>query len=89
MVHDIRLDHWLIMMIGRRRAISTSKIKNTTAIKKNRKEKGSRAELFGSNPHSNGEVFSRSLIVFFDKLVARVIIIIHNINVIRAEIVSK
>jgi hypothetical protein len=31
------------------------------ARRKNRREKGSRAEFFGSNPHSNGEVFSRSL----------------------------
>ena len=41
-------------------AISTSKIKKVTAIKKNRNEKwGRRVELFGSNPHSNGEEFSR------------------------------
>ena len=30
------------------------------ARRKNRKENGARAEFFGSNPHSNGEVFSRS-----------------------------
>lgn len=36
-------------------------------IKKNRKEKGSRDDDFGSNPHSNGDAFSRSTIVFFDK----------------------
>jgi hypothetical protein len=31
---------------------STSKIKNKRANKKNRREKGSRAEYFGENPHS-------------------------------------
>ena len=50
---------------GKRSVISTSKIKKIMAIKKNRSEKGSRADLFGSNPHSNGKLFSRSLIVFF------------------------
>lgn len=37
---------------ARRRAISKSKIKNSIAIKKNRKEKGRRGDLIGSNPHS-------------------------------------
>lgn len=45
---------------GRTKAISTSKIKKITANKKNRMEKGRRAEDFGSNPHSKGELFSRS-----------------------------
>lgn len=36
------------------------------AIIKNRNEKGSRAVLYGSNPHSNGEDFSRSLVVFLE-----------------------
>ena len=45
---------------GRRRTISISKTKNRTANRKNRREKGSRAEDLGSNPHSNGEDFSRS-----------------------------
>jgi hypothetical protein len=42
---------------GNSSAISTSKIMKITAIKKNRDEKGSRAEFFGSNPHSNGDLF--------------------------------
>ena len=50
---------------GSRRVISTSKIKKITAIKKNRKENGRRAVPLGSNPHSNGEFFSRSDKVFF------------------------
>jgi hypothetical protein len=47
-------------IIGNISAISTSKIKKIMAIRKNRKEKGSRDELRGSNPHSKGEFFSRS-----------------------------
>ena len=46
---------------GKRRTISTSKIKKIIANKKNRREKGNRADLIGSNPHSKGEFFSRSL----------------------------
>ena len=38
--------------MGRRRVISTSKIKKITAIRKNRREKGKRADPLGSNPHS-------------------------------------
>ena len=46
--------------IGISKAISISKTKKITANKKNRREKGSRAEFFGSNPHSKGLDFSRS-----------------------------
>lgn len=35
------------------------------ANKKNRREKGKRADLIGSNPHSNGDLFSRSEIPRF------------------------
>lgn len=51
---------------GNNKVISTSKIKKITAIRKNRKEKGSRADPLGSNPHSYGEFFSRSEIVFLE-----------------------
>lgn len=37
---------------GSNKVISTSKIKKITAIRKNRSEKGRRADLLGSNPHS-------------------------------------
>jgi len=37
-----------------------SKTRKITARRKNRSENGIRAEFFGSNPHSNGESFSRS-----------------------------
>lgn len=59
-----------MIIIGRIRAISTSKIKKIIVIRKNRKEKGSRDDDFGSNPHSNGEHFSRSASDFFDKIEA-------------------
>ena len=44
-----------------------------TAIKKNRDENGSRAEFFGSNSHSNRNLFSRSSLFFFQIRVARLI----------------
>lgn len=63
----------IVIGIGNRSAISTSKIMKITAIKKNRDEKGSRAEFLGSNPHSNGDLFSRSSLIFFEISVARII----------------
>ena len=53
--------------------ISTSKIKKITAIRKKRSEKGSRADPLGSKPHSKGEFFSRSIIVFLANKEARII----------------
>lgn len=53
-----------IIGVGRIRVISTSKIRKITAIKKNRKEKGIRADLLGSNPHSKADGFSRSCVFF-------------------------
>lgn len=48
------------LIAGKSKTISTSKIKKIIVIKKNRNEKGKRDFLLISNPHSNGEVFSRS-----------------------------
>ena len=65
----VHLRMFLILRIlasGKRRVISTSKIRKMIAIKKNRSEKGSRADPLGSNPHSKGEFFSRSLMVFLE-----------------------
>lgn len=45
---------------GKISVISTSKIRKITAIRKNRKENGIRADLLGSNPHSKADGFSRS-----------------------------
>lgn len=61
-------------------AISISKIKNSTAIKKNWIENGDRADLFGSNPHSNGDIFSRSFLDVFEIIVHNIISTIDTIN---------
>jgi len=50
------------------RAISISKTRKITANKKNRVEKGMRADLLGSNPHSKGELFSRSIEVRIERI---------------------
>jgi len=72
-VHDCKLEIWIIEANGKRRVISTSKIKKMTATRKNRNENGRRAVPFGSNPHSKGEFFSRSEVVFFDNKEAIII----------------
>jgi hypothetical protein len=65
-IHDLMFDVIMVIGIGSSSAISTSKIMKITAIRKNRDENGSRAEFFGSNPHSNGDLFSRSSLIFFE-----------------------
>ena len=72
-VHDWILEIWIIEARGSNKVISTSKIRKITAIKKNRRENGNRAVPFGSKPHSNGEFFSRSEMVFFDNKEAIII----------------
>lgn len=49
--------------VGIRRTISMSNTMKMIASRKNRIENGIRALWFGSNPHSNGDDFSRSFIV--------------------------
>jgi hypothetical protein len=75
---------WLkLIIIGKINTISTSKIKKIIAIKKKWREKGIRLGDWGSNPHSNGEFFSRSNWDFLAKKIDTVIIklvIIMNIN---------
>ena len=73
------------IIIGNSKVISTSKIKKITAIKKKWREKGSRAEDLGSNPHSKGDLFSRSIKVFFE-IKFTMIIIIMLIIIIRIAI---
>jgi len=46
---------------GISKTISMSNTKKMMASRKNRIENGIRDMWFGSNPHSNGEVFSRSM----------------------------
>lgn len=58
----------MVIIIGNIIVISTSKIKKMTAIRKNWIENGVRGDLFGSNPHSNGLLFSRSTILFLAKI---------------------
>jgi hypothetical protein len=56
---------------GIRRTISISNTIKIMANIKNRKENGTRALFFGSNPHSNGDVFSRSLLERVLRIFAR------------------
>lgn len=79
-----------IIINGIRRVISTSKIKKITAIKKNCKENGRRADLFGSNPHSKGLFFSRSIKVFFEIIIANIITMNEIIKIImEISIITK
>ena len=52
------------------------------AIRKNRRENGSRADPTGSNPHSKGDLFSRSMEVFLDNTVERNIMIPLRVKII-------
>lgn len=82
MVQIIIFDIFKIIIIGKIKAISTSKIKKIIVIKKNCIENGIRELVNGSNPHSNGEVFSRSLIDFLDKIEVIIMTIIEIIKII-------
>lgn len=64
--YQIKLEDFKEIIIGNKIVISTSKTKNKIAIKKKCKEKGNRPKILGSNPHSKGELFSRSLKDFFE-----------------------
>ena len=70
----------LILINGRIIVISISKIRNRMAIRKKCIENGIRADDLGSKPHSKGDIFSRSLIFFFERRLDRSIIII-DINI--------
>lgn len=58
---------WVAQGRGRSKAISRSNRRNRIATKKNRIEKGRRAEPSGSNPHSYGESFSGSGFIWASK----------------------
>lgn len=64
-VSVIGLREYIRIPKGRRSAISTSNTRKIIVIRKNRKENGLRDLLTGSNPHSKGESFSRSISDFF------------------------
>jgi len=56
--------------IGIKSTISISKTMKIIASRKNRIENGIRALWFGSNPHSNGEDFSRLVVARADVIQA-------------------
>lgn len=60
--------------------ISTSKIKKIIVIIKNWIEKDSRVRDLGSNPHSKGDIFSWSKLLFFE--------IINEIKIIKLVIIK-
>jgi len=76
---NILFDRSKIIGIGINKTISISKTIKITANKKNRVEKGIRAEFIGSNPHSNGDIFSRSL---FERVNVNFLIIINRVGII-------
>lgn len=81
------LELLIVIIIGRIKAISTSKIKKIIAIRKNRIEKGMRDVLNGWNPHSKGDIFSwfeKKYEFFFLKIVLKIITIkeIKKINMV-------
>jgi hypothetical protein len=58
------------------------------AIRKNRRENGSRADLFGSNPHSNGYLFSRSSNIFFDRIDVNIMTAVVNVSAIVVAVIA-
>lgn len=81
-------EEFKVKIIGKIKAISTSKIKKIIAIKKNRIEKGNREEFNGLNPHSKGEIFSCSKKFFFLRIEDKNITI-NEIKKIIKEIINK
>jgi len=70
-IHDLMFDINIVIGIGTNCEISTSKIINITAIRKNRYENSSRAEFFGSNPLSNGK-----LLLYFFRLLLLLLLLL-------------
>lgn len=71
--HEILLVKFKLIIDGKIKTISTSKIRKIIVIKKNCIENGAREEHFWSNPHSNEESFSRSNKDFFEKKIDNII----------------
>ena len=59
----VGLCSWMAHGRGSRRAISRSNSRKRMATRKNRIEKGNRADPRGSNPHSYGDSFSGSGVI--------------------------
>ena len=85
-IHDLMSDVNTVTGIGNISAISTSRIMKIMAIKKNRDEKGSRAELMGSDC-IRMEIISRSSSIFFGINVVNIITAGDNKMVIMAGFV--
>lgn len=83
-IQIVMFDVCITITMGRISAISTSNTKKIIVIKKNRSEKGNRAGDLGSNPHSKGEHFSRSVNDFFDSIDAAIITIDDSIKMVKA-----
>jgi hypothetical protein len=71
----------IIIGMGINKTISISNTMKMIANRKNRRENGMRAVWFGSNPHSNGDNFSRSEEVFIDNIIVIITIMAGTINV--------
>lgn len=76
----LKLKYLVIKIKGIKSVISISKIKKINLIMKKWTLKGKRFWEIGSNPHSNGEIFSRSWKDFFE--------IIKLIKINRGEIIK-
>lgn len=74
---------------GANNTISISNTIKIIARRKNRKENGIRALLFGSNPHSNGEDFSRFIDLRRDKIHAMKYTIMGIMTATKKEIVIR
>jgi len=79
-VHTFKLVKYILIKKGRIKAISTSKIINRIAIRKNRMEKGIFAGLKKLNPHSNGVDFSRQFFLFFENVLMTKIKIVLSVK---------
>lgn len=85
-VQILKFEEFNVIIKGKIKAISTSKIKKIIAIKKNRIEKGVRDDFIGLNPHSKGALFSRFNLVFRAKIEDSHITITEIIKNIKAKI---
>ena len=72
---------------GISKAISISNTKKITAKIKNCREKGIRAELWGSNPHSNGVAFSANRVLFFLKRAVAIMMAVGSAHAIDAAVI--
>jgi hypothetical protein len=72
----------ITIVTGSSSAISTSKIRKITLMRKNRSENGSHADLLGSNPHLNGDLYSRSSVFLFDRRDVRIITAIVSVKIV-------